>query len=308
MLDHYVNLLKSGEVVAFPTETVYGLGADAWNPDAIQKVFDIKGRPADNPLIVHISSKDRVQSFAKAISEDAQKLMDHFWPGPLTLIFPKKTEVLDLLTGGLETVALRWPRHPLSQELIARVGPLVAPSANSSGHPSPTKPLHVKEDFGEDFPVIPAGETDIGLESTVLDVSGTPFKIYRPGAVTGQQIEKITGKKVISAASSFGDTETKSPGTKYTHYAPEASVHWLQESPRPGNTLYLLHDRAPHLTADNIIHYRGDYRKMAHELYDRFRQADQEGFSTIAIEPFTEDQKDALVPALTNRIQKALSK
>lgn len=307
MLDRYVTLLKNGEIVAFPTETVYGLGADAWNPSAIRKVFDQKQRPADNPLIVHISSVQMVESFAEEITDNARKLMAHFWPGPLTLIFSKKPEVLDLITAGLDTVALRWPKHPLSQELIARTGPLVAPSANTSGKPSPTRAEHVREDFGDDFPVIDAGETDIGLESTVLDISTSPFRIYRPGAVSADQIEEVTGKKISAKPSGNEGQETRSPGTKYSHYTPEAHVQWLEKSPLEKNTLYLLHTDRFNTTGDNIIRYEENYRRMAHELYDRFRQADHEGFSTIAIEPFSNHRRHDLIPALVNRIQKALS-
>lgn len=308
MLDRYIQLLKNGKVVAFPTETVYGLGADAWNPDAIQKVFDIKKRPTDNPLIIHISSLRMVKSFTNTIPEDSRKLMKHFWPGPLTLIFKKKPEVLDVITGGLNTVALRWPKHPLSQHLIAQAGPLVAPSANSSGKPSPTKAEHVQEDFGEGFPVIDAGETDIGLESTVLDVSTEPFRIYRPGAISGQQIEEIIGKEISADESAGSSAKHRSPGTKYSHYAPKAKVKWLEDPPVKEDTLYLLHSWNGTTQADNIVHYNGNFRRMAHELYDRFRQADHEGFATIAIERFPKEQRHELVPALTNRIQKALSK
>lgn len=307
LLDKYISLLKEDEVVAFPTETVYGLGADARSPSAVRKVFELKGRPADNPLIVHVSSIEMAESFAKEIPEDARKLMERFWPGPLTLIFPKKRNVLDILTAGLPTVAIRWPQHPLSQELIARAGPLVAPSANSSGKPSPTKPEHIWEDLGEDFPIVEAGETDIGLESTVLDVSQEPYQIYRPGAVSREQIEEVLGREVVIAKSS-AEVTTKSPGTKYTHYAPEAEVKWLEGHPNSPDTLYLLHTRMPELETENIVQYEGDYRRMAHELYDRFRQADREGYSAISIEPFTDTPENKLIPALTNRIEKALSK
>lgn len=306
MPDKFVALLKDGEVVAFPTETVYGLGADAWNPDAIKKVFEIKGRPADNPLIIHISDIKQVRDFAAEVSVDAQKLMKMFWPGPLTLIFKKKPEVLDIITSGLDTVALRWPQHPLSQQLIAQAGPLVAPSANSSGKPSPTKPEHVTEDFGNDFPVIKAGETDIGLESTVLDISTEPYRIYRPGAVSANEITKVTGKKVVFNTKSPDDT-ARSPGTKYSHYAPEARVQWLEENPQKNTeALYLLHSQQDEEFGNHIIQYNKDYRRMAHELYDRFRQADRRGLKAVLIEPFSDQQlQDPLVQVLENRISKA---
>ena len=306
MLDRYIQLLEAGEIVAFPTETVYGLGADAWNPTAIQKVFDQKERPSDNPLIVHVSSMAEVEHFALEISEDARQLMKAFWPGPLTLIFKKKPEVLDLVTAGLDTVAVRWPSHPLSQDLIANTGPLVAPSANSSGRPSPTRADHVREDFGADFPVVDAGETAIGLESTVIDLSERPYTIYRPGAVSAKEITKKIDAQVQIANNKPG-AKTKSPGTKYTHYAPDASVGWLpEERTDDPDTLYLLHSGRKKGNKSNVIQYNGNFKRMAHELYDRFRQADHNGFHAIAIETFPNKEQDSLIPALTNRITKAI--
>lgn len=311
MLDRYIQLIREGEIVAFPTETVYGLGADAWNPSAIRKVFAQKERPSDNPLIVHVASIPEVKLFAQKIPDDARTLMRHFWPGPLTLIFRKKAEVLDLITAGLDTVAIRWPNHPLSQDLIANTGPLVAPSANSSGKPSPTKAQHVREDFGDYFPVIDAGDTAIGLESTVLDLSEEPYRIYRPGAISRQEIEEVIGKGIsASDDKKSDDTAAISPGTKYTHYTPDATVRWLNTSETIDqgavNILYLLHSRTAAKPADHIIQYERDFQKLGRELYDRFRQADHEGYTTVAVEPFTNEQADPLIPALKNRIQKAV--
>ncbi|PAU92911.1 threonylcarbamoyl-AMP synthase [Aliifodinibius salipaludis] len=309
MLDRYVDLLKSGEVVAFPTETVYGLGANAKNPDAIKKVFEIKGRPSDNPLIVHISNQRQVKYFASEISDDAQNLMDSFWPGPLTLIFKKKPEVLDIITAGLDTVALRWPKHPLSQQLIRRAGPLVAPSANSSGKPSPTKAEHVKEDFGEDFPVVDAGKTEIGLESTVLDISCEPYTIYRPGAVSAHEITEIIGREVVQDSGSSKNDTAKSPGTKYSHYSPQAKVQWISSGDTTfvEEALYLLHSRPAPRKDRRVIHYEGDFKKMAHELFDRFRQTDHQQLEFVFIEPFANEQlQNPIVQALQNRISKAI--
>lgn len=308
MLDRYIQLIKKGEVIAFPTETVYGLGADAWNPSAVQKVFTQKGRPSDNPLIVHVASTSMVHEFTNEISEDAQKLMQKFWPGPLTLIFKKKAEVLDLVTAGLDTVAIRWPSHPLSQDLIANTGPLVAPSANSSGKPSPTKPQHVQNDFGEDFPIIDAGETAIGLESTVLDVSKEPYHIYRPGAITIQEIESVIDKTIESTKEDQRAATPKSPGTKYSHYSPDAKVQWLDSEGtlNNSNVLYLLHSRNANEKENHIVEYNGDFQKFARELYDRFRQADHEEYNAVAIERFSHSQNHPLIPALKNRIQKAI--
>jgi len=309
LLDRYINLLKSGEVVAFPTETVYGLGADAKNPDAVKKIFEIKGRPSDNPLIVHISDKKQAKYFALEISDDAHKLMDAFWPGPLTLIFKKKPQVLDIITAGLDTIALRWPKHPLSQQLIALAGPVVAPSANSSGKPSPTKAEHVKEDFGDDFPVVNAGETEIGLESTVLDITSEPYTIYRPGAVSADEISRIVDKDVIQDSGSSKDETAKSPGTKYSHYSPEAKVQWISSGDTTfiDEALYLLHSRPAPRKSDRVIHYEGNFNKMAHELYDRFRHADHQNLEFVFVEPFSSEQlQNPIVQALQNRISKAL--
>ena len=308
MLDQYVERLKSGDVVAFPTETVYGLGADVTNPDAIKKVFITKGRPSDNPLIVHIADQKQVVDFAAEITADAQKLMDVFWPGPLTLIFKKKPEVLDLITAGLDTVALRWPKHPIAQQLISRSGPLVAPSANSSGKPSPTKASHVKEDFGGNFPVVDAGQTEIGLESTVLDISSKPYTIYRPGAVSADQISTVVGKNVEQKIQTSKETATKSPGTKYSHYTPNAKVMWLSQydSAFEDDALYLLHS-TPSQKSNRVINYEGDFKRMAHELYDRFRQADHQGLKRVVVESFSDTQlQQPIVQTLNNRISKAI--
>jgi|AntRauTorcE11897_2_1112592.scaffolds.fasta_scaffold08672_2 L-threonylcarbamoyladenylate synthase len=310
LLDRYINLLKAGQIVAFPTETVYGLGADATNISAIKKVFKAKNRPADNPLIVHISSPEMLHQFAADIPEDAQKLIDAFWPGPLTLIFKKKPDVLDIITAGLSTVAVRWPGHPLSQDIIERVGPLVAPSANSSGKPSPTKPEHIKEDLGIHFPIVEAGKTQIGLESTVLDVSVSPFQLYRPGSIGRNQIENIIEKPVKVDRGKSGVNHPKSPGTKYSHYAPEARVQWLQKgtSLSSETTLYLLHRHPPEEPKENIVFFAEDYEEMAHQLYDRFRQADHDNYRYIFVESFSPalQKKEPLAEALHNRISKAI--
>lgn len=326
MLEHYIQLLKSGEVVAFPTETVYGLGADAWNISAVQKVFETKGRPADNPLIVHIASDDMLREFAAEVPQKAELLMKTFWPGPLTFIFKKKPEVMDAITAGLDTVAVRWPSHPAARELIAQTGPLVAPSANTSGRPSPTKSEHVKEDFGGDFPVIDGGQTEIGLESTVLDVSSDPFCVYRPGAVSAEQIADIIDQPVEIGGRNIGGKAARSPGTKYSHYSPRAKVKWLDKEGvyEVENVLYLLHTIKPEFLeskagfssnskeqenkSDNLIFYDEDMPKMAHQLFDRFRQADHLGYDEIRIEPFTAEQlqKIPIAAALQNRISKAV--
>jgi L-threonylcarbamoyladenylate synthase len=308
-----VSMLKAGEVVAFPTETVYGLGADAWNPDAIRKVFQLKGRPSDNPLIVHLANRNEANQFAASIPDEAKKLMEAYWPGPLTLIFPKRPEVLDIITGGMETVALRCPDHPIANELLLECGPLVAPSANKSGRPSPTRAEHVYEDFGENVYVLEGGTTQIGLESTVLDVSRKPFTIYRPGFISKRQIEEVIGKN-IRDVSSERHIKSKSPGTRYTHYAPNARVRWMEPGETAGkdkSTLYLLHSTTNEInTEENTVYYNNNLEQFAQQLYDRFREADNLGYLAIAIEPLEPETENssALLSPLRNRIAKAIGK
>ncbi len=303
-LTKYIQLIKSGEVVAFPTETVYGLGADAWNPSAIQKVFEVKGRPSDNPLIVHISNSKQVADFALEIPDSATKLMETFWPGPLSLVLKKKPEVLDAVTAGLDTVAIRMPDHPLALDFISQTGPLVAPSANTSGKPSPTKATHVQQDFGKDFPVIDGEATKIGLESTVVDLTQPIPAILRPGSISRKQIEEDLGTEVEE--SFFHHTEKpRSPGQKYSHYKPNAGVRWLKENEQPENpsSLYLLISERE--SGSNIINYNEDLNKLAAELYDRFRQADHESFKEVVLERF-EDYNSEIASALLNRINKSI--
>ncbi|MDR9419217.1 L-threonylcarbamoyladenylate synthase [Gracilimonas sp.] len=304
-LNPYIRLIKSGEIVAFPTETVYGLGADAWNPSAIKKIFDAKGRPSDNPLIVHVSKKDQVKEFTTNIPEYAEILINKFWPGPITLVLNKKPHVLDALTAGLDTVALRMPDHTIALDFIEHTGPLVAPSANKSGRPSPTKAEHVKTDFGEEFLVIDGGSTEIGLESTVLDLTSKHPVILRPGKIGKDEIEQVLGTEVYVSSSDI--KSPKSPGQKYTHYKPQASVFLGEIDSLEDNTLYLTQNK--YANSGNCINYAGDLPLLSKELYDRFRQADIEKYEAVFIEEFSDWKKDypSLYEALINRIRKALS-
>ncbi|MEQ8525420.1 L-threonylcarbamoyladenylate synthase [Gracilimonas sp.] len=304
-LTKYIDLIKNGDVVAFPTETVYGLGADAWNPAAIQKIFTIKNRPSDNPLIVHVSSKDQVRDFSEKIPDSADLLITEFWPGPLSLVLQKKSKVLDAVTAGLDTVAIRMPDHEIALEFISKTGPLVAPSANRSGRPSPTRAEHVKADFGDHFPVIDGKATKVGLESTVLDLTGDQPEILRPGSISRKEIEDVLGFSVHESFFEHMD-RPKSPGQKYSHYKPEAEVRWLKAKEVPDNQeyLYLLLDSS-YPVSPNIIAYDNDLDQMARELYDRFRQADIEGYHSVIIEDFSE-MNHPLVSALLNRVRKAI--
>lgn len=224
-------IIRKGGIVAFPTETVYGLGADALNPDAVQKIFDAKGRPADNPLIVHVAKREDFSRLAEEIPPTAQKLMDHFCPGPLTLILKKKDIIPDITTAGLDSVAIRVPSNEIAKELILAAGtPIAAPSANKSGSPSPTCASHVMNDLeGRIDAIIDGGDTEIGIESTVVDARGEIPIILRPGDVSREDIEKVVGEVEIGYKDNKVSVEKPlSPGMKYTHYSPHARVILLE--------------------------------------------------------------------------------
>ena len=221
-------ILKQGGLVAFPTETVYGLGADALNPEASKKIYAAKGRPSDNPLIVHISNMKALEKITSEIPEKAKKMAEEFWPGPLTMIFPKSEQVPLETTGGLETVAVRMPNHPIALALIdAGGGYIAAPSANTSGKPSPTKAEHVALDMDGKIPMIlDGGAVGIGIESTIVDFSTEIPMILRPGYITPEMIQKVIGEVKMDPGLSMDDptAHPKAPGMKYKHYAPKADL------------------------------------------------------------------------------------
>lgn len=223
-------VLRTGGLVAFPTETVYGLGADAMNPEAAKKIYEAKGRPSDNPLIVHISQVKDIEAIASEIPDMAYQLAEVFWPGPLTIILKKKECVPYGTTGGLNTVAIRLPAHKIARELIARSGVFVAaPSANLSGKPSPTKAEHVIKDLvGKVDMIIDGGRATLGLESTIVDLTGRIPVILRPGCITKAMLENVTGQVQYDPAvlreKPDPDIIPKAPGMKYRHYAPEGCL------------------------------------------------------------------------------------
>lgn len=217
--------IRAGELVAFPTETVYGLGADALRSDAVAGIFQAKGRPPDNPLIVHIADADQLSQLCTEVSETARMLAHRFWPGPLTLVLRRRPDVPDVTTAGLDTVAIRVPDHPVAIALLRACDrPIAAPSANRSGRPSPTRAAHVLEDLGEQVAVIlDAGPCPIGLESTVVDVSRDPPVILRTGAVSIEALRAVAAETRAVEAAETTDLR-RSPGTRYRHYAPRARV------------------------------------------------------------------------------------
>ena len=223
-------ILRRGGIVAIPTETVYGLAADATSGQAVSKIFEAKGRPQDNPLIVHIASLEDLPPLVEQVPPMAEKLAQSFWPGPLTMVFRKSPRVPQEITAGLETVAIRMPQHPAARDVIRAAGvPLAAPSANRSGKPSPTTAAHVMEDMkGRIEAVLDGGECSVGVESTVVDMTGDVPRILRPGAITQKQLKRVLGKNVEIDEAVFHEVApgqpVRSPGMKYRHYAPKAPV------------------------------------------------------------------------------------
>lgn len=264
-------LLRRGEVVAFPTETVYGLGADATNSQAVQKIFTIKGRPSTNPLIVHVADIATARRFACQWADLAEKLAQQFWPGPLTLVVPKSPEIADEVTAGLDTVGLRVPNHPIALCLLREFGGAVAaPSANRSTRISPTRAHHVRDEFGDAIPlIIDGGDCQVGIESTVLDLTAEP-RILRPGGISRLMIENTIGIPVAEQVLFQDKGAAASPGQMSVHYAPRRPAYrvetadlfaaraWMQS--RPDIALLDVRERRPE-----------DY---ARTLYDRLRAAD----------------------------------
>ncbi|MCE4610735.1 MAG: threonylcarbamoyl-AMP synthase [Desulfurococcales archaeon] len=229
VLDRAGSVIRRGGLVAFPTETVYGLGADAFNAEAAKRVFEVKGRPPDNPLIIHVASREDLWLVASSVPEEAWRLVERVWPGPLTIVVPRDPKVPKIVTGGLDTVAVRSPAHPVALGLIEASGtPIAAPSANRSGRPSPTTAEHVVEDLDCKVDLIlDAGETFMGVESTIIDFTRDPPVLLRPGPYPIDEVEKILGVKVQVPIQARGLMEAErplAPGMKYRHYAPETPV------------------------------------------------------------------------------------
>ncbi len=229
ILTEAAEILRNGGLVAFPTETVYGLGANGLDEAACRRIYEAKGRPSDNPLILTIGDLDGLYPIVKCVTEDAKKIIDAFWPGPITLVLPKADCVPSAVIGGLDTVAVRYPSNKIARELIKTAGiPVAAPSANSSGKPSPTRASHVDFDLnGKIEMIIDGGACDWGLESTILDVSGEKPVLLRPGAVTQEMIEEVVGEIDVDPAvysKPSADIVPKAPGMKYKHYSPLANV------------------------------------------------------------------------------------
>jgi L-threonylcarbamoyladenylate synthase len=296
--------LLAGNLVAFPTETVYGLGADASNPEAVAKIYRAKGRPADHPLIVHISSMDGIGYWADEISEYAIALARAFWPGPMTLICKRSPEAKDFVTGGQDTVGLRVPDHVVALALLdaaKRLGiqGIAAPSANRFGHVSPTTADAVREELSEYLSpndiILDGGPSQVGVESTIIDCTGTNPHILRPGAITQAMIEEVTGLKVTDAVN-----EIRVSGSLENHYAPQATVA-LDTTPQPGDGYIAMSDKQ---TPAGVIRLAAPQttEEFARILYSSLRDADSQKLTRICID---QPQGDGLAIAICDRLQRA---
>lgn len=312
--------LQQNEVVALPTETVYGLGGNAESDVAVEKIFAAKGRPSDNPLIIHIADKQQLNAFVTEIPEKAEILMERFWPGPLTIILKKKDGVLsEKATAGLGSVGVRMPDHPVALALLKKCQlPIAAPSANSSGKPSPTNAQHVIEDLnGKIAGVLDGGSTGVGVESTVLDCTEEIPVILRPGGVTKEQLEAVVGEVHLDAALIDEASRPKAPGMKYQHYAPNAPLYLVNGS--PSFLRRLIEEKQMEglrvgvlATEESVEFYhsdvtiacgkRSELESVATALYETLRNFNQEKVDIIFSEMFP---NTGVGHAIMNRLQKA---
>jgi L-threonylcarbamoyladenylate synthase len=310
------SVIRAGGLVAFPTETVYGLGADAMDENAVRRIFAAKDRPADNPCIVHVDSRDMLDRVAVSAGAKTERLIQRFWPGPLTLVLERKPAVAISVSAGLSTLAVRMPRNKIALELIrAARTPIAAPSANTSGRPSPTTSAHVLEDLGGRIDVIlDGGTTNIGIESTVLDVTSDPPVILRPGWVTQEMLSEAIGPVEVKASD---ELLRRSPGTRHRHYSPRARVilikhgsadfirkvckHYLEKSAVGfiGHTLVAIDE--PDFYPIRLKHDAGDY---AYSIYAALRELDEKVSSVIIIEGISDGGEGA---AVMDRLRRASS-
>ncbi|MEM2280988.1 MAG: L-threonylcarbamoyladenylate synthase [Candidatus Bathyarchaeia archaeon] len=321
------NIIKKGGLVAFPTETVYGLGANALNPEAVKALFKAKRRPLDNPPIVHVGSPQDVYSLAREVPEKAEILMGIFWPGPLTIIFKRSSIVPDVTVSGLDTIAIRMPKHPVALALIRESGcPIAAPSANLAGRPSPTTAQHVLEDLnGRIDAILDAGPTKIGVESTVLDLTVDPPQILRPGGTPYEVLKEILGKVELHPAAVAEKMvhveKARSPGMKHRHYAPKAKIIVVEGDleaavgkvmelveiyrQRGAKVGVLATDETASFYRADVVKSLGSRRRMdeiARNLFRLLREFDAEGVDIIIAEGVP---AEGLGLAVMNRLRKA---
>lgn len=295
-IEDAVEVLKRGGLVALPTETVYGLAADAENELAVRRIFATKGRPETHPLIVHVSGIDALDGWAREIPETARKLAAEFWPGPLTMVLPRGPRALDVVTGGQDTVALRVPSHEVARKLLkAFGGGLAAPSANRFGHVSPTTAEHVAQDLGTDVDLIlDGGPSEVGVESTIVDLSSAKPAILRPGGVSREDISRVLGVDVQLEVSST----VRTPGTLASHYAPRAGVFLADRNTvyrraealeHSGQRIAVIGPRQRLPGGVALLEAPDDAEGLARVLYAKLREADTEGFDLLVVQLPPED-------------------
>jgi L-threonylcarbamoyladenylate synthase len=308
-IEEAVEALRTGDLVVFPTETVYGLGANASNPVAVRKIFEVKGRPPDHPVIVHLDDPRYLHRWVSKVPPLAERLADKFWPGPLTLILPKADNVNDIVTGGQDSIGIRVPSHPMAQQLLnAFGGGIAAPSANRYGRLSPTKPEHVRDELGEAVRVIlDGGDSPIGLESTIVSCLDNQPRLLRPGFITRSQLEQVVGALAV------GGIVPRSPGDRALHYAPATPLEIVASDDlevRAGEfvardeKVAVLAMRPPlhtqrHMTWINAGKKPDTY---AHNLYAHLRTLDRIGCGRIFVQSLPEDERWA---AILDRLQRA---
>ncbi len=325
IMQEAANMLQQGKLVAFPTETVYGLGANGLDEQAVARIYQAKGRPSDNPLILHIASPEELSSLVTEISANAQVLMDTYWPGPLTIVLNRKNIVPDIVTGGLDTVAVRLPASTVARELIKRAGmPIAAPSANTSGRPSPTSAEAVRVDLdGRIEAIIDAGSCDIGVESTVIDCTTPVPTVLRPGGITLEMLMDVLGEvEMDPALESSVIGAAKSPGMKYTHYAPLAPMTLIEgtypqiadlllkrieEALQAGKKVGAIvsaetAQRLPNAAVAVVYGSRQRAQEVAANLYAALRSFDEQPVDIIYAEGIAES---GLGLAVMNRLRKA---
>lgn len=323
LISLFATMLADGKTVIFPTETVYGLGANALDEDAATKIYQAKGRPSDNPLLVHVADKEDVYDLVENIDDRAKLLMDKFWPGPLTIVFKKKAIIPDRTSGGLDTVAIRMPSDQVARDLIRQAGvPIAAPSANISGRPSPTKPEHIIRDMdGRVDGILVGGPCDYGVESTIIDLSEDLAMVLRPGSITLEMLGEVLGRVDLdpSLKNKDDNIRAKAPGMKYKHYSPQAQVYIVKADDLEG-----FAERVDSLCEDNakkglkigvmtmsydqhsyqakVFDLGGSDTEVAKNLFDSLISLDRESID-IAYVPYFEER--GIGVAIMNRLKKA---
>lgn len=319
----FASMLASGKTVIFPTETVYGLGANALDEEAAAKIYQAKGRPSDNPLLVHIADKEDVYGLVENIDDRAKLLMDKFWPGPLTIVFKKKDIIPARTSGGLDTVAIRMPSDQVARNLIRQAGvPIAAPSANISGRPSPTKPEHIIRDMdGRVDGILVGGSCNYGVESTIVDLSGDVAMVLRPGSITLEMLGEVLGRVNLdpSLKNKDDNIRAKAPGMKYKHYSPQAQVYivragdqedfarrvdelCLDNAKKGLKTGVLTRSSDQHPYQAQVFDLGESDAEVAKNLFDSLISLDRESID-IAYVPYFEEK--GLGVAIMNRLKKA---